>query len=307
FGSDKPDTRFGLELIHISDIVENAEFKVFSGAVKNGGVVCLLNVSGQANEFSRNYIDDLTDFVKIYGAKGLAWVKVEGDTLNGPIAKFLSEEETAQIIERAEAKDGDLLFFGADKKSVVFDSLGALRLKLGEKLDLIDESAFNFLWITDWPLFEYDEQSKRYTAAHHPFTRPLEEDLEKLTSDPANVRANAYDLVLNGFELGGGSLRIYKREEQEKMFEALGFTEEQANEQFGFLLEALEYGTPPHGGIALGLDRIVMLLAGKTNLRDTILFPKTASASDLLTDAPSEVSESQLEELSLELDVLSDE
>lgn len=304
FGSDKPDTRFGLELIHVSDIVENAEFKVFSGAVKNGGIVCLLNVTGQANEFSRNYIDELTDYVKIYGAKGLAWVKVENGEFNGPIAKFLSEEETAKIIERANAKDGDLLFFGADKKSIVFDSLGALRLKLGEKLSLIDHSIYNFLWVTDWPLLEYDEEAKRYSAAHHPFTSPVEEDIDKLLESPETVRANAYDLVLNGFELGGGSLRIYQNDLQAKMFKALGFTEEEAEDQFGFLLDALEYGAPPHGGIALGLDRIVMLLAEKNNLRDTILFPKTASASDLLTDAPGEVAEKQLEELSLKLEDL---
>ena len=301
FGSDKPDTRFGLELIHASDIFAQSEFKVFKGAVDNGGKVALLNVSQQADRFSRKDIDALTDYVKIYGAKGLAWLKLENDELTGPIAKFLSEEEKAALIERASAENGDLLLFGADQANVVYDSLGALRLKLGKQLDLIDESKFNFLWVVDWPLLEYDETLKRYTAAHHPFTMPFEEDIDKLETDPASVRAHAYDLVLNGFELGGGSLRIYQKELQDKMFKVLGFTEEEANDQFGFLLEALEFGAPPHGGVALGLDRIVMLLAGKTNLRDTILFPKTASASDLLTDAPSDVSTKQLKELSIKL------
>lgn len=303
FGSDKPDTRFGLELVNISDIVETSSFKVFKGAVDAGGKVCLINVKQQANHISRKEIDVLTEYVKIYGAKGLAWVKIENGEMNGPITKFLSDEEKQAMLSRAGAEDGDLLFFGADKASVVYDSLGALRLKLGKDLELIDESKFNFLWVVDWPLLEYDEDANRYFAAHHPFTMPVAEDLDKLESNPAEVRANAYDLVLNGFELGGGSLRIYNREVQDKMFKALGFSQEQAEEQFGFLLDALEYGTPPHGGIALGLDRIVMLLAGKTNIRDTILFPKTASASDLLTDAPNEVSEEQLEELSIQLDL----
>ncbi|WP_047984014.1 aspartate--tRNA ligase [Ornithinibacillus californiensis] len=301
YGSDKPDTRFDLELIHVSDVLANSEFKVFKGAIETGGKVALLNVKGEATNFSRKDIDKLTEFVNVYGAKGLAWLKVEGDELKGPIAKFISDEEKQGLSERANAVDGDLLLFVADKTSVVYDSLGALRLKLGKELGLIDESKFNFLWVTDWPLLEYDEDLGRYFAAHHPFTMPFEEDLERLTTDPASVRANAYDLVLNGYELGGGSIRIYKREQQNQMFKVLGFTEEEAEEQFGFLLEALEYGAPPHGGIALGLDRIVMLLTGRSNLRDTILFPKTASASDLLTDAPSEVSSAQLTELSIQL------
>jgi aspartyl-tRNA synthetase len=301
FGSDKPDTRFAMELIHVSDIVENASFKVFSGAVANGGKVCLLNVKGQAENYSRKDIDALTEYVNIYGAKGLAWLKVEADGIKGPIAKFLSDEEKNEIIERADAKTGDLLLFVADKTTIVYDSLGALRLKLGKELHLIDESMFNFLWVTDWPLLEYDEEAGRYFAAHHPFTMPREEDTDKLESDPGNVRAVAYDLVLNGYELGGGSLRNYTKDQQEKMFKVLGFSEEAAEEQFGFLLGALEHGAPPHGGIALGLDRIIMLLAGRTNLRDTILFPKTASASDLLTDAPGEVSSDQLGELSIDI------
>lgn len=301
FGSDKPDTRFGLELIHVSDVLANSTFKVFQGAIESGGKVCLLNVKGQAENFSRKDIDKLTEFVKIYGAKGLAWIKVEGQDLKGPIAKFLSDGEKAGLISASDASDGDLLLFGSGKTQVVYDSLGALRLKLGKELNLIDNSKFNFLWVTDWPLLEYDESLERYFAAHHPFTSPVEEDIDKLTTDPGNVRANAYDLVLNGYELGGGSIRIHKKELQNQLFKVLGFTAEEASEQFGFLLEALEYGAPPHGGVALGLDRIVMLLAGRSNLRDTILFPKTASASDLLTDAPGEVANTQLDELGIKL------
>lgn len=301
FGSDKPDTRFGLELVDLSELVKDAGFKVFSDAVEGGGKVSAINVSQQAAAFSRKDIDKLTEFVKIYGAKGLAWLKVEDEGIKGPIAKFFTEAASNAIVQSMDAKPGDLLVFVADKTQVVHDSLGALRQKLAKELDLIDQSLFNFLWVTDWPLLEYDEDHGRYFAAHHPFTLPVEEDLEKLTSDPANVKAAAYDIVLNGFELGGGSLRIYKKELQERMFEVLGFTKEEAQEQFEFLMQALEYGAPPHGGIALGFDRLVMLLAGKTNLRDTILFPKTASASDPLTNAPGTVSEAQLDELHLQL------
>jgi aspartyl-tRNA synthetase len=301
FGSDKPDTRFGLELVNVSEIVKDSSFKVFSGAVANGGEVKAINVKGAANKYSRKDIDALGEFAAVYGAKGLAWLKVEADGLKGPIAKFFEGSMAEQLISTLEATEGDLLLFVADKKKVVADALGALRLKLGKELDLIDQSKFNYLWITDWPLLEYDEEVGRYFAAHHPFTMPVREDLEKLDTDPGSVRAYAYDLVLNGYELGGGSLRIFERNVQEKMFEVLGFTPEEAKAQFGFLLEAFEYGTPPHGGIALGLDRLVMLLAGRTNLRDTIAFPKTASASCLLTGAPGEVSKSQLDELHLAL------
>ncbi|GGN55161.1 aspartate--tRNA ligase [Oceanobacillus indicireducens] len=301
FGSDKPDTRFGMEIIDASPIFKTSEFKVFKGAIENGGSVRLLNVKGEAANFSRKDIDKLAEYVDVYGAKGLAWLKAEGAELKGPIAKFLTEEEKAQLIIEVEVTDGDLLLFVADKNQVVFDSLGALRLKLGKELDLIDQSIYNFLWVTDWPLLEYDEELDRFFAAHHPFTSPVEGELDKLLTEPENVRANAYDLVLNGYELGGGSIRIYQKETQEKMFQVLGFSEEEAQEQFGFLMEALEYGAPPHGGIALGLDRIIMLLAGRSNLRDTILFPKTASASDLLTEAPGGVAEEQLKELSIQL------
>ncbi|MBA4538430.1 aspartate--tRNA ligase [Bacillus aquiflavi] len=302
YGSDKPDTRFEMELIDLSEIVKDSNFKVFTGAVANGGQVKAINVKGGASKYSRKDIDGLTEFVSVYGAKGLAWLKEE-EGLKGPIAKFLSEAEQEGIKAQLKAEAGDLLLFVADKKNVVADALGALRLKLGKDLELIDQSKFNFLWVTDWPLLEYNEEEGRYNAAHHPFTMPVREDVALLESEPEKVRAEAYDLVLNGYELGGGSLRIFERDIQEKMFAVLGFTPEEAKEQFGFLLEAFEYGTPPHGGIALGLDRLVMLLAGRSNLRDTIAFPKTASASCLLTEAPGAVSSTQLDELHLSLNI----
>lgn len=301
FGSDKPDVRFGLELVDLSEIVKDSSFKVFSSAVETGGQVKAINVKGAAANYSRKDIDALGEFVGVYGAKGLAWLKVEEEGLKGPIAKFFEGEAAASLIQTLEATPGDLLVFVADQTSVVADALGALRLKLGKELDLIDESRYEFLWVVNWPLFEYDEKEGRYYAAHHPFTRPFDEDLALMDTDPSKVRAQAYDLVLNGYELGGGSLRIYSREVQEKMFEILGFSEEEARAQFGFLMDAFEYGTPPHGGVAFGLDRLVMLLSGSTNLRDTIAFPKTASASDLLTSAPSPVATAQLDELSLSL------
>lgn len=299
FGSDKPDTRFGLELVDLSEAVKDSGFKVFADTVASGGQVKGINVKKAADKYSRKDIDGLTEFVKRYGAKGLAWVKVTDQGFNGPIAKFFDEATRSQLTSILEAETDDLLLFVADKQSVVADSLGALRLKLGKDLQLIDEKKFNFLWVTDWPLLEYDDEDGRYYAAHHPFTMPFREDIELLDTDPGKVRAQAYDIVLNGYELGGGSLRIFERDIQEKMFRALGFSEEQARSQFGFLMDAFEYGTPPHGGIALGLDRFVMILAERTNLRDTIAFPKTASASDPLTNAPSGVSQAQLDELQL--------
>ncbi|MEJ7218361.1 aspartate--tRNA ligase [Staphylococcus gallinarum] len=301
YGSDKPDTRFDMELINVSELGEIMDFKVFKDTVNNNGQVKAIVAKGASEHYTRKDIDALTEFVGIYGAKGLAWVKVVEDGLNGPIAKFFEQDHVAKLQELTEAEAGDLVLFVADKPSVVAQSLGALRLKLAKELDLIDETKLNFLWVTDWPLLEYDEDTKRYAAAHHPFTAPKQEDIAKLDTEPENAQANAYDIVLNGYELGGGSIRIHNGELQEKMFEVLGFTPEQAREQFGFLIDAFNYGAPPHGGIALGLDRLVMLLTGRTNLRDTIAFPKTASASCLLTDAPSEVSDNQLEELSLRI------
>ncbi|MEB6236476.1 aspartate--tRNA ligase [Staphylococcus gallinarum] len=301
YGSDKPDTRFDMELINVSELGEIMDFKVFKDTVNNNGQVKAIVAKGASDHYTRKDIDALTEFVGIYGAKGLAWVKVVEDGLNGPIAKFFEQDHVAKLQELTEAEAGDLVLFVADKPSVVAQSLGALRLKLAKELELIDETKLNFLWVTDWPLLEYDEDAKRYAAAHHPFTAPKQEDIAKLDTEPENAQANAYDIVLNGYELGGGSIRIHNGELQEKMFEVLGFTTEQAREQFGFLIDAFNYGAPPHGGIALGLDRLVMLLTGRTNLRDTIAFPKTASASCLLTDAPSEVSDNQLEELSLRI------
>lgn len=303
FGSDKPDVRFGLELQDLSTLVATSSFKVFASAIENGGQVKAINVKGAADNYSRKDIDALGEFVGRYGAKGLAWLKVDAEGLKGPIAKFFEAEAGEILAQALQAEVGDLLLFVADKNSVVADSLGALRMKLGKELQLIDEHEFAFLWIIDWPLFEYDEKDGRYYAAHHPFTMPFVEDLKLMDTNPADVRAQAYDLVLNGLELGGGSLRIYERDIQEKMFSILGFSKENANAQFGFLMEAFEYGTPPHGGIALGLDRLVMLLAGRTNMRDTIAFPKTASANDILTKAPSAVSKEQLRELSLSVSI----
>lgn len=304
YGSDKPDTRFEMELTNLSEIVKNSSFKVFAAAVESGGQVKAINVKQANDKYSRKDIDALTEFVKVYGAKGLAWLKAEEDGLKGPIAKFISEEEQKAFEAALAIEPGDLLLFVADKASVVADSLGALRLKLAKELNLIDPEKFNFLWVTDWPLFEFDEEENRFYAAHHPFTMPQREDIELLDSNPKAVKAQAYDIVLNGYELGGGSLRIFEKNIQEKMFGLLGFSQEEAYEQFGFLLEAFEYGTPPHGGIAIGLDRLIMLLSGRTNLRDTIAFPKTASASCLLTDAPGEVSQSQLDDLHLALKTL---
>ncbi|BFH67467.1 aspartate--tRNA(Asp/Asn) ligase [Paenibacillus dendritiformis] len=296
YGSDKPDLRFGLELVDVCDLVANSGVKVFASVIEKGGVVKVLNAKG-CGTWSRKDIDDLGPYAARYGAKGLAWIQVKDGEFRGPIVKFMSEEEIAALRERTGAEDGDLLLFSADTRKVVYDVLGNLRLYIGRRLNLIDDSAFKFAWVVDFPLLDYDEDEKRYVAAHHPFTRPKDEDLHLFDTDPGQIRAQAYDLVLNGYEVGGGSLRIYKRDVQEKMFTALGFSPEEAQEKFGFLLNAFEYGTPPHGGIALGLDRLIMLLAGRTNLRETIAFPKTASAVDLMMDAPNVVEPAQLEQL----------
>lgn len=298
YGSDKPDLRFGLELVDVSDLVVNSGVKVFAQIVQGGGEVKAINAKNCAH-WSRKELDDLTPFAARYGGKGLAYIVVKDGEWKGPIVKFFSEQEIAGLRERLNAEEGDVLLFSADKKKVVADVLGNLRLKIGRELGLIDESQFKFAWVIDFPLLSYDEEDKRWVAEHHPFTRPMEEDVAYFDTDPGKIRAQAYDLVLNGYEVGGGSMRIYKRDVQEKMFQALGFTSEEANEKFGFLLEAFEYGTPPHGGIAFGFDRLVMLIAGRTNLRETIAFPKTASATDLLTDAPGTVDDKQLEQLSI--------
>ena len=301
YGSDKPDTRFDMELKDVSELGRTMDFKVFKDTVEKGGEVKALAAKGAADKYTRKDMDTLTEFVNIYGAKGLAWVKVVEDGFSGPIARFFEDKDIEKVKELTGAEPGDLVMFVADKPSVVAQSLGALRVKLAHELGLIDNNKLNFLWVTDWPLLEYDEDEKRYVAAHHPFTSPKDEDLDKLDSAPEKAQAKAYDIVLNGYELGGGSIRIHNADIQSKMFEVLGFTKEQAQEQFGFLLDAFKYGAPPHGGIALGLDRFVMLLAGRNNLRDTIAFPKTASAVSLMTQAPSEVSDKQLEELSLRI------
>ena len=301
YGSDKPDTRFEMELIALNEVVANCGFSVFASTVEAGNEVKALCVKGAAERFSRKDIDKLTDYVKKYKAKGLAWIKITEEGFNGPIAKFFNEDEVASIKMATNAEVGDLLLFVADTKAVVADSLGALRVHLAKELGLIDESKFNFLWVVDWPLFEYDAEAGRFFAAHHPFTMPSLDTLETFDTDPHNAKAQAYDIVLNGFELGGGSLRIYRPDVQSRMFEALGFTKEEAEEQFGFLMNAFKYGTPPHGGLALGLDRIAMILTGSASLRDVIAFPKNASASCPMTEAPGHVSEAQLNDLHIQL------
>jgi len=307
FGSDKPDTRFEMELIALNDAVADCGFSVFAETVKNGGMVKALNVKGVAEKFSRKDIDKLTDFVKKYKAKGLAWVKVEADTWTGPIAKFFGSDDVAKVNAVVDAQAGDLLLFVADKQEITENSLGMLRGHLARELGLIDESKYNFLWVVDWPLFEFDEEAGRYFAAHHPFTMPALENVEDFDKNPSTALAQAYDVVLNGYEVGGGSIRIYDPEIQARMFKTLGFSETEQQEQFGFLIEALKYGTPPHGGIALGLDRWAMILTGTESIRDVIAFPKTNSASDLMTAAPSIATQAQLEELSIKTDAKKNE
>ena len=306
YGSDKPDTRFGMELKDVSNIVKGCGFGVFTGALENGGSVRAINAEGQG-AMPRKKIDALVEFAKTYGAKGLAYLAVNEDgTYKSSFAKFMTEEELKALVEAVDGKPGDLILFAADKNKVVYDVLGALRCELAKQLELLDKDTFNFLWITEFPLLEYSEEQNRYVAMHHPFTMPMEEDIELLDSEPGKVRAKAYDIVLNGTELGGGSVRIHQDDIQEKMFETLGFTKEETYERFGFLLNAFKYGVPPHAGLAFGLDRLVMHMVKEDNIRDTIAFPKVKDASCLMTDAPNVVDEKQLEELSIAIKIAQD-
>lgn len=305
FGSDKPDMRFGMELTNMADAVAGAGFKVFDSTLENGGQVKAITVPGGADKYSRKHIDEKQEYIKRFGAKGLAWLKVTDEGLTGPIAKFFKERED-KILAASGAKAGDMLLFVADKPKVVADALGYLRVAIAKELDMIDKSQFAFVWVVDWPLFEYSEEFERYIAAHHPFTMPNEEDLELLATDPHKCHAQSYDIVLNGYELGGGSIRIHQRSVQEAMFKALGFTKESAKEQFGWFMDALDFGFPPHGGLAIGLDRFAMLLAGKDNIREVIAFPKNSKASEPLTHAPSPVADKQLDELYLTTEIPED-
>lgn len=298
FGSDKPDLRFGMELVNVSDLVKGCGFKVFADAVANGGSVRAINAKG-CGGFSRKEIDSLSEFVKAYGAKGMAWIAVEENGLRSSIAKFFSEEELDALLKRTCAEPGDLICFIADKNQVVYDSLGALRVEIARRLGILNDTEYKFLWVTEFPLFEYDEEENRWVAKHHPFTSPMDEDMEFLESDPGRVRSKAYDIVLNGTEIGGGSIRIHMQDLQQRMFGLLGLSEEEATAKFGYLLEAFRYGVPPHGGIAYGLDRLVMLMAGRSSIRDVIAFPKVQNASDLMIEAPDVVDSKQLEELNL--------
>ena len=299
FGSDKPDTRFGLELCDISDVVAGCGFGVFTGALEAGGSVRAINAKGLGEQISRKNIDSLGEFVKTYKAKGLAWIKVNADGVQSPIAKFFEEEQMNAICKATDAEVGDVIFIVADKNSVVYASLGALRLEIAKRYNLIEEGKFNFLWVTDFPLLEHDEEENRFVAMHHPFTAPKDEDLALLDTDPGKVRAKAYDIILNGVELGGGSMRIYNSDLQQKMFEVIGLPADEIEARFGFLIDAFKYGAPPHGGMAYGFDRLLMLLDGCDSIRDVIAFPKVQNASELMTNAPDIVDAKQLQELGI--------
>ncbi len=299
YGSDKPDIRFGMELTDVTETVRTCEFAVFKGAIENGGSVRGINAKGQGG-MPRKKIDKLVTFAKDYGAKGLAYIAIQEDgAVKSSFAKFMTEDEMKALIGAMGGENGDLLLFAADQNKVVWAVLGALRLELASQMELLDKNEYRFLWVTEFPLLEWNDEQNRYTAMHHPFTMPMEEDLQYIDSDPGRVRAKAYDIVLNGNEIGGGSVRIFNPEIQSKMFEVLGFTEEQASEQFGFLLTAFKYGVPPHAGLAYGLDRLLMLMAKEESIRDVMAFPKVKDASDLMTEAPTTVAEEQLEELGL--------
>lgn len=304
YGSDKPDLRFGMELINMVDAVKGSDFKVFNTIIENGGIVKAINVKGYA-AIPRRELDGLVDFVGIYGAKGLAWMQIQEDgSVKSPIAKFFSEAHLANILKTAAAEPGDLLLFVADKPAVVAQALGALRIEMAKRRNLIDHDALAFTWVVDFPMFEYDEEEKRYVAMHHPFTAPRDEDLPLLATDPGKVYAKAYDMVLNGTEIGGGSIRIHRRDVQKQVFSAIGLTDEQAAEKFGFMMNAFEYGAPPHGGLAFGLDRLIMIMAQRDSIRDVIAFPKTQSAACLMTQAPNDVDEKQLRELHIKTSLL---
>jgi aspartyl-tRNA synthetase len=303
FGSDKPDLRFGMEIVDLGDVVQGTNFKVFAEVLASGGQVRALNVKNSAEALSRKMLDDLTEIARTYGAKGMAWIKIQKDELQSPITKFFEKEMLDRLIDRMGGEVGDTIVFIADTPKVVADALAHLRLALGHQLKRVDTSQHRLAWITDFPLLEYDEEAGRYAAMHHPFTAPAGDGLEKMDSDPGALTARAYDLVLNGNEIAGGSIRIHQRDVQNRMFELLGIGAEEADEKFGFLLEALEFGAPPHGGIAFGLDRIAMLLAGADSIRDVIAFPKTQKATCLMTQAPSTVDLKQLKELKLKFDL----
>ena len=303
FGSDKPDLRFGMELTDVSDVVKDCEFVVFKSALEMGGSVRGINAKGQGS-MPRKKIDKLVEFAKGYGAKGLAYIAIHEDgTLKSSFSKFMKEEEMKALVEKMQGEAGDLLLFAADKTKLVWDILGALRLEMARQMDLLDKNEYRFVWITEFPLLEWSEEENRFTAMHHPFTMPMEEDLHLIDSDPGAVRAKAYDIVLNGNEIGGGSVRIHQNDIQEKMFEVLGFTREQAYNQFGFLLNAFKYGVPPHAGLAYGLDRMVMLMAKEDSIREVIAFPKVKDASCLMSEAPNVVDEKQLKELCIKVDL----